>query len=89
MVSSPIDIDNTEPFVDNVEAMVNDVMITNEVSGNKQPNAEAQAFYNMLKAKQRPLWDGYNNQTELSNAAKLMSIKSDYSMPQNCLNDMM
>ena len=58
MVSSPIDIDNTEPFVDNVEAMVNDVMITNEVSDNEQPNAEAQAFYNMLEAAQKPLWMG-------------------------------
>ena len=54
MVSSPIDVDNTELFVDNVEAMVNDVMITNEVSGNEQPNVEAQAFYNMLQAAQRP-----------------------------------
>jgi len=34
MVSSPIDVDNTEPFMDNVEAMMNDVMITNEVSDN-------------------------------------------------------
>ena len=38
--------------------MVNDVMITNEVSDNEQPNAEAQAFYNMLQAAQRPLWVG-------------------------------
>ena len=35
MVSSPIDVDNTEPFVDNVEEMVNDVMITNKVSDNE------------------------------------------------------
>jgi len=55
MVSSPIDVDNTRPFVDNVEAMVNDVMITNEVSDNEQPNAEAQAFCNMLQAARRPL----------------------------------
>ena len=53
MVLSTVDVDNTEPFVDNVEAMVNDIMITNEVSGNKQPNAEAQAFYNMLQVAQR------------------------------------
>jgi len=50
MVLSPIDVDNPEPFVDNVEAMVNDVMITNEVSDNEQPNAEVQAVYNMLQA---------------------------------------
>ena len=35
MVSSLIHVDNTEPFVDRVEAMVNDVMITNEVSINE------------------------------------------------------
>ena len=50
MVSSPIDVDNTGPFVDNVEAMVNDVMVTNEVSDNEQLDAKAQAFYNMLQA---------------------------------------
>ena len=44
MVSSPMDVDNIGLFVDNVEAMVNDVMITNEVSDNEQPNAEAKAF---------------------------------------------
>ena len=50
MVWSPIDVDNTEPFVDNVEAIVNDLMITNEVNANEQPNAEAQTFYDMLQA---------------------------------------
>ena len=50
MVLSPVDVDNTEPFVDNVEAMVNDVMINNEVSGNEQPNVESQAFYSILQA---------------------------------------
>ena len=89
MVSSPIDVENTEPFVDNVEAMVNDVMITNEVGENEQPNVEAQAFYNMLHAAHRLLWDGCSNQTELLNAIKLMSIKSDYNMSQNYLNEVM
>ena len=69
--------------------MVNDMMITNEVIINEQPNAEAQAFYNMLQAAQRPLWDGCSNQSELSNAVRLMSIKSDYNMPQNCFNEVM
>jgi len=40
----------------------------------------------MLQAAQRPLWDGCNNQTELSN---VMSIKSDYNMPQNYFNEVM
>jgi len=40
MVLNPMHVDNTEPFVDRVEAMVNDAMITNEVNVNEQPNAE-------------------------------------------------
>ena len=54
MVLSPMHFDNTEPFVDRVEAMVNDVILTNEVNVNEQPNAEVQAFYDMLQATQRP-----------------------------------
>ena len=82
-VPSPVHFDDAESFVDRVEAIVNDVIITNEVNVNEQPNAKAQAFYDMLQAAQRPLWDGCG-QTELSNAIRLMSIKSDYNMPQNC-----
>ena len=36
MVSSLMHFDNTEPFVDPVGAMVNDVMITNEVNVSEQ-----------------------------------------------------
>ena len=79
--------DNTEPFGDCVEAMVNDVIITNEVNVNEQPNVEAQAFYDILQATQRPLWDGCSNQTELSNVVRLMSIKSNYNMPENSFNE--
>jgi len=39
-----------------------------------------------LKQLRGLLWDGYSNQTELSNAMRLISIKSDYNMPQNCFN---
>jgi len=40
----------------------------------------------MLQATQGPLWDGCSNQTELSNTVRLMSIKSNHNMPQNCFN---
>ena len=32
MVPSPMHFDNTEPFLDHVGAMVNDVIVTNEVN---------------------------------------------------------
>ena len=85
----PSDMGNTEPFVDRVGAVVNDGTVTIEVNVNEQPNAEVQTFYNMLQAAQRPLLDGCTNQTELSNAVRLTSIKSDYNMPQNCFNKVM
>jgi len=80
MVPSDMHFDNTKPFVDHVGAIVNDVIVTNEVNVNEQPNAEAQTFYDILQAAQRPSWDGCTNQTELPNVIRLMSIKSYYSM---------
>ena len=68
---------------------MNDVIVSNEVEVSEQPNAEAQAFYDMLQTAQTPLWEGCSTQTELSNAVRLMSIKSDYNMPQNCMNEVM
>ena len=50
MVSSPVHFDNAEPFVDRVEAMVNNVVFPNEVNVNEQPNVEAKAFYGLLQA---------------------------------------
>jgi len=55
MVSSPMYFDDTETFVDRIGPMVNNVIITNKMNVSKQPNAEAQAFYNMPEATQRPL----------------------------------
>ena len=55
MASSPIHFDNTKPFVDRVGAMVNDVMITNEVNVSEQPNAEAHALYDMIEVALRHL----------------------------------
>ena len=56
--TSPMDFDNTNSFVDRVGAMVNDVIVTNEVKVSEQPNAEAQAFYDMFQTAQTPLWEG-------------------------------
>jgi len=43
----------------------------------------------MLQAAQRLLWDRRINQTKLTNAVRLMSIKSNYNMPQNCFHEAM
>jgi len=35
------------------------------------------------------LWDRCSNQTKLLNVVRLMSIKSDHNMSQNCFSDVM
>ena len=40
MVPSDMHFDNTKPFVDHVGAVVNDVMIANEVNASGQPIAQ-------------------------------------------------
>jgi len=44
-------------------------------------------FYNMVQAAQQPLYDCCSTHSELSVAMKLLSIKSDYNMPQNYFNE--
>ena len=41
----------------------------------------------MVQAAQQPLYDGCSTHSELSAAVRLLSIKSDYKMPQNCFNE--
>ena len=47
---SPMNFDDTVPFVDHVGLMTYDAMIANEVNTREQPNAQAQAFYDILEA---------------------------------------
>ncbi|KAK4435136.1 hypothetical protein Salat_0676900 [Sesamum alatum] len=46
------------------------------------PNPEAQKFFNLLKDADEPLWDGCKNHTKLSTVAQLLSIKSEYNLPE-------
>ncbi|XP_020550342.1 uncharacterized protein LOC110012142 [Sesamum indicum] len=48
------------------------------------PNPEAQKFFNLLKDADEPLWDGCKNHTKLSAVAQLLSIKSEYNLPEAC-----
>ena len=41
----------------------------------------------MVQAVQQPLYDGWSTHSEPSAAVRLLSIKSDYNMPQNCFNE--
>ncbi|KAL3845803.1 hypothetical protein ACJIZ3_003206 [Penstemon smallii] len=56
------------------------------VYANSPPNEEAQEFYKVLDSAQRPVFEGCNNQSELSLALQLMSLKSDYNMAQSAFD---
>ena len=53
----------------------------------QSPNEEAQKFYQLLKSASSPLWEG-SAHSELSLAVRLMSIKSDWNVQQNCMDAM-
>jgi len=51
-------------------------------SMNETPNIEAQKFYELLDAAQKPLWSECNNDTELSFVVRFLTIKSEGNMSQ-------
>ena len=61
----------------------------NNYNMEEPPNMDAQKFYDMLNAAQRPLWMGCTSHTELSVALRMMSIKSDYNTSQGCFDETM
>lgn len=53
----------------------------------EEPNDEAKRFYNILDAAKHPIYDGCKEGlSQLSLAARLMSLKTDYNLPQNCMD---
>lgn len=48
----------------------------------ESPNIDAQKFYDLLHAAQKPLWPGCNDHTELSVVVRLLAIKSEGNMSQ-------
>ncbi|CAA7038848.1 unnamed protein product [Microthlaspi erraticum] len=65
-------VGNMEEFVENME---------------EEPNAEAKKFFHILDAAKNPIYDGCKDGlSQLSLAARLMSLKTDYNLPQNCMD---
>lgn len=50
------------------------------------PNVDAQKFYDLLHAAQKPMWPGCNDHTELSLAVRLLTIKSEGNISQRSFN---
>ncbi|KAL4583531.1 hypothetical protein LXL04_008107 [Taraxacum kok-saghyz] len=53
---------------------------------NQEPNPEDKKFFDMLKAFDRELWSGCEKITQLSVVARLLNIKSEYRIPEQCFN---
>jgi len=91
--TSPEIFNTQEGHLNRFESMVYDVSglkyeidrdqkIDNSPSMNDTPNIEAQKFYELLDAAQKPLWPGCNNHTELSFTVRFLTIKSTGNMSQ-------
>lgn len=53
----------------------------------EEPNFEAQKFYDMLDAAKQPLYDGCRDGiSPLSAATRMMSIKTDYNLSEDCVD---
>ncbi|XP_028753509.1 uncharacterized protein LOC114713090 [Neltuma alba] len=52
----------------------------------EMPNPNAQAFYDMLRAAQQPLWEGCEEESQLSAALQLLCIKAATNMSQQGYN---
>ncbi|KAL4590590.1 hypothetical protein LXL04_003524 [Taraxacum kok-saghyz] len=52
----------------------------------EEPNLEDKKFFDMLNAADRELWSGCEKVTQLSVVARLLNIKSEYRIPEDCFN---
>ncbi|CAA7036898.1 unnamed protein product [Microthlaspi erraticum] len=69
----------SDAFVGNMEELVENM--------EEEPNAEAKKFFHILDAAKNPIYDGCKDGlSQLSLAARLMSLKTDYNLPQNCMD---
>lgn len=73
--------------------MVNDAYRKNiqstsvETNRIEKPNLEAKIFFGMLDAAKQPLYVGCNDgHSPLSSASKLMTIKTDYNLAEDCVD---
>jgi len=76
-----------EFYVDRIEYMIGDAINANQNVRDEESSTCREPFYNIVQAAQQSLYDGCSTHSELSTAVRLLSIKSDYNMPQNCFNE--
>ena len=52
----------------------------------EEPNVDTQDLYEMLGNARTPIYDGCTTHTELSTAVRMLSIKADFNLPEQCYN---
>lgn len=87
MIARSMDVDPDD--LNNYEQMLMDVQGSgfNYNTEPEEPNPTYAKFHKLLCASQSPLRDGCEDHSVLSIAVRLMSIKSDYNIPEGCINE--
>ena len=73
---SHINNDYNESYVDRIEYMVGNAIMTNQNVREEESSTCWELFCNMVQAAQQSLYDGCSTHSELSAAVRLLSIKS-------------
>ncbi|XP_019160044.1 PREDICTED: uncharacterized protein LOC109156648 [Ipomoea nil] len=79
--------EQNEPL-ESYQQMVYDVASPNLIARNmrEEPNVEDKKFFDMLDAADRQLWSGCEKLTQLSAVARLLNIKTEYRLPEQCFD---
>nr|GMC66641.1 uncharacterized protein LOC109166774 [Ipomoea batatas] len=79
--------EQNEPL-ESYQQMVFDAAGQNLIARNvgEEPNVEDKKFFDMLDAADRQLWSGCEKLTQLSAVARLLNIKTEYRLPEQCFD---
>ncbi|XP_019171208.1 PREDICTED: uncharacterized protein LOC109166774 [Ipomoea nil] len=74
--------------LESYQQMVYDAAGPNLIARNmrEEPNVEDKKFFDMLDAADRQLWSGCEKLTQLSAVARLLNIKTEYRLPEQCFD---
>jgi len=85
--SSHTNYANNECYVDHMEYMIDDAVLANQNVRVQEESSCQELFYDVVQAAQQFLYNSCSIHSKLCAAVRLLSIKSDYNMPQNCFNE--
>ncbi|KAF7801513.1 uncharacterized protein G2W53_040624 [Senna tora] len=78
-----VDVNLADPYRTMIlEAVGASFNPNSNVEFDEPPNQDAKKFYDLLKATEKPLYEGCSRQTPLSAVSRLLNIKSEFNMKQ-------